>query len=324
MNRSQHRLGDFFVPPDQVRFNFEHNTEQGQTAVNSFEKNINKNQNLVKHYLGENVYYSASNATQVDNIYVAQKQMRSRDSVEVLDNQTFHQKKPAFKSTKSSKRSKTHKKTLKKKLLKEERMMTPTIMETDEESDEDRNRELMLQREIEREQEYQNQMNMIYNNPEYFQQHFNHLEYREEFHHPLQQSMEMDHQACAPMYFIALPQMPQQQEIIQPHFDKEIFASDSGKYFDNMTGKIFDPAAAEETSSDYYSDSASCLSDYSEDDEMSQLREWSSFDNPSTPFSSSPFTNPPMIPAHLQEYDGDVPLELDEELNNLVLSIISD
>jgi len=308
--------------------NFEQN-KAGETAVNSFEKNINKlskNKNLVKHYLGENVYYSTSNATQdthqyrkVDN-FAAQEQICFRDttpSADTLDNHIFCQNKPAFKTTKSSKRSKHQKKSVKnrqKLLVKEERMMTPTIMETDEETDEDRNKELMLQQEIEKEQEYQNQMNLLYNSPEYFQQHYNQLQYQEEFHHLSQESLAVtNHRLCVPMYYIALPQVPQEQ----PHLDKEIFASTApGKLFDTLS-------AAEETSSDYYSDSASCSDDCS-DDETSQHRELSSFDYFTTPFSSSPFFNPPLFHASCQEYDGDVPLELDEELNNLVLSIISD
>merc|ERR1711915_390898 len=49
--------------------------------------------------------------------------------------------------------------------------------------DEEKKKSVDLQKEIEKEQEYQNQMNMIYNCPIYFEQYSNDLEYQEEYHH---------------------------------------------------------------------------------------------------------------------------------------------
>merc|ERR1711868_144268 len=47
---------------------------------------------------------------------------------------------------------------------------------------EDRVKEISLQREIAKEQEYQDMMNMIYNNPEYFEQYHAGLQYQPDLH----------------------------------------------------------------------------------------------------------------------------------------------
>jgi len=320
MNRGQQKLGDFLFPPEQQRFNLEENKNQA-SRVNSF--NITPSSDLVKQFLGENVFY-APTAT-LDNEGVNNKNYEKERKRETLDNQAFcknisYKNISSNKSTKSSKRSKTKKNAVKdsKKIEKKDhlnqtRIISPTMMETDDESDEDRLRNMRLQQEIEREQEYQNQMNMIYNNPQYFQQYSHHLQYQPALHHPQQDSVTntlvIQAGVIQPMYYVPLPPATQQQP---PHFDKKIFQFSPSKIFDTV---------AEETSSDYFSDSASC-SDCSEDEISSEM---SSFDIASS-FDFSAFNLPATTREYedYQEYDGDVPLELDEELNKLVLSIISD
>merc|ERR1712020_15320 len=82
-------------------------------------------------------------------------------------------------------------------------------MDLDEDTEEDRRKSLNLQAEIEKEQEYQNQMNMIYNNPNYFDQYSSDLLYRPEFHNPQQDQCLLDPQILLqnpPMYYMADPQ----------------------------------------------------------------------------------------------------------------------
>merc|ERR1712107_281472 len=266
-------------------------------------------------FLGEDVFY-APTAT-LDNEGVNNKNYEKERKSETLDNQAFcknisYKNISSNKSTKSSKRSKTKKnagkdskKIEKKDHLNQARIISPTMMETDDEADEDRLRNMRLQQEIEREQEYQNQMNMIYNNPQYFQQYSHHLQYQPALHHPQQDSVTntlvIQAGVIQPMYYVPLPPATQ-----PPHFDKKIFRFSPSKIFDTV---------AEETSSDYFSDSASC-SDCSEDEISSEMSSFdiAAFNLPATTREYEDY----------QEYNGDVPLELDEELNKLVLSIISD
>ena len=91
-----------------------------------------------------------------------------------------------------------------------------------------------------------------------------------------------------------------------------------------VTGQISTPVSSldtiAETSSDYYSDSASCTSDCCSDDEIQDMS--SSLD---LGFNYNIYSTSSTSPV---EYDcideEEVSFELDEELNNLVLSIISD
>merc|ERR1712154_637340 len=67
-------------------------------------------------------------------------------------------------------------------------------MDLDEDSEDDRRKSLDLQAEIEKEQEYQNQMNLIYNCPDYFDQYSSHLLYRPECHNLQQDQLILDPQ----------------------------------------------------------------------------------------------------------------------------------
>merc|ERR1711978_518534 len=89
-------------------------------------------------------------------------------------------------------------------------------MELQEDTMGDKLRFLNLQREIEKEQEYQDQINMIYNNPSYFDQYSNDLQYQPGFHYPLQDQFILDPQILLqnpPMYFI---------EAAPPHFENPL------------------------------------------------------------------------------------------------------
>jgi len=157
-------------------------------------------------------------------------------------------------------------------------------MDLDEDTEEDRRKSLNLQAEIEKEQEYQNQMNMIYNNPNYFDQYSSDLLYRPECHNPQQDRLILDPQI--------LLQNPPMYFIAEPqrHFENQLL------YFPSV-----------DCSSSDLSDSASISCSETSEDESSQ----SSADYHNYRYSS-------------EDDENNVPIELDEELNNLVLSIIAD
>merc|ERR1712004_942458 len=157
-------------------------------------------------------------------------------------------------------------------------------MDLDEDSEEDRRKSLNLQAEIEKEQEYQDQMNLIYNNPNYFDQYSSDLLYRPECHNPQQERLMMDPQM--------LLQNPPMYFIAEPqrHFENQLL------YFPSV-----------DSSSSDLSDSASSSCSETSEDESSQ----SSGDYHNYRYSS-------------EDDENNVPIELDEELNNLVLSIIAD
>jgi len=157
-------------------------------------------------------------------------------------------------------------------------------MDLEEDTEEDKRKSLNLQAEIEKEQEYQNQMNMIYNNPSYFDQYSSDLLYRPECHNPQQDRLILDPQM--------LLQNPPMYFIAEPqrHFENQLL------YFPSV-----------DSSSSDLSDSASSSCSETSEDESSQ----SSGDYHNYRYSS-------------EDDENNVPIELDEELNNLVLSIIAD
>merc|ERR1712079_589637 len=157
-------------------------------------------------------------------------------------------------------------------------------MDLEEDTEEDKRKSLNLQTEIEKEQEYQNQMNMIYNNPSYFDQYSSDLLYRPECHNPQQDRLILDPQM--------LLQNPPMYFIAEPqrHFENQLL------YFPSV-----------DSSSSDLSDSASSSCSETSEDESSQ----SSGDYHNYRYSD-------------EDDENNVPIELDEELNNLVLSIIAD
>merc|ERR1711953_41493 len=157
-------------------------------------------------------------------------------------------------------------------------------MDLEEDTEEDKRKSLNLQAEIEKEQEYQNQMNMIYNNPNYFDQYSGSLLYTPEFHNPQQDRLILDPQI--------LLQNPPMYFIAEPqrHFENQLL------YFPSV-----------DCSSSDLPDSASISCSETSEDESSQ----SSADYHNYRYSS-------------EDDENNVPIELDEELNNLVLSIIAD
>merc|ERR1711944_290139 len=200
-----------------------------------------------------------------------------------VDNAKFQGNGKNSRSASKSPKSKTRKELKQKENTRNEETKV-VAMDLDEDSEEDRRKSLNLQAEIEKEQEYQNQMNMIYNNPNYFDQYSSDLLYRPECHNPQQDQLILD-----PQIMLQYPPMyfiagPQQ------HFETQLL------YF---------PSVDSSSSSDL-SDSASSSSSEISEDESSR----SSPDYQNYRYSS-------------EDDENNVPIELDEELNNLVLSIIA-
>merc|ERR1712218_573077 len=216
------------------------------------------------------------------------KKERRKDQV---DNAKFQGNGKYSRSASRSPKSKARKELKQKENVRNEETKV-VEMDLDEDTEEDKRKSLNLQAEIEKEQEYQNQMNMIYNDPHYFDQYSGSLLYTPEFHNPQQDQLLLDPQILLlqnpPMYFIAEPQR---------HFENQLL------YFPPV-----DSSSSSSSSSSYdLSDSASSSCSENSEDESSQ----SSQDCHNYSYCS-------------ENYENNVPIELDEELNNLVLSIIAD
>merc|ERR1711944_212752 len=219
-----------------------------------------------------------TNLNYVKNKNTAKKERR-KDQV---DNAKFQGGKHSRSASKSPK-SQTRKEFKQKENTRNEETKV-VAMDLEEDTEEDKRKYLNLQAEIEKEQEYQNQMNMIYNNPSYFDQYSSDLLFRPECHNPQQDHLILDPQMLIqnpPMYFIAEPQR---------HFENQLL------YFPSV-----------DSSSSDLSDSASSSCSETSEDESSQF----SGDYHNYRYSS-------------EDDENNVPIELDEELNNLVLSIIAD
>merc|ERR1712001_352158 len=230
-----------------------------------------------------------TNLNYVKNKNTAKKERR-KDQV---DNAKFQGNGKHSRNASISPKSKTRKELKQKENTRNEETKV-IAMDLDEDSEEDRRKSLNLQAEIEKKQEYQNQMNMIYNNPNYFDQYSSDLLYRPEFHNPQQDQFLLDPQILLqnpPMYYMAEPQR---------HFENQLL------YFPPVDSSSSSSSTSSSSSSDL-SDSASSSCSETSEDESSQ--------------SSQVYHNY----RYCSENDeNNVPIELDEELNNLVLSIIAD
>jgi len=232
-----------------------------------------------------------SNMTGTEGItnlnYVKNKNTAKKERrKEQVDNAKFHGNGKSSRSASKSPKSKTRKELKQKENTRNEETKV-VAMDLEEDTEEDKRKSLNLQAEIEKEQEYQNQMNMIYNNPNYFDQYSSDLLFRPECHNPQPDQLMLDPQMMLqnpPMYFLAEPQQ---------HFETQLL--------------YFQPVDSSSSSSSDLSDSVSSSCSETSEDESSR----SSPDYHNYRYSS-------------EDDENNVPIELDEELNNLVLSIIAD
>merc|ERR1712226_1808637 len=282
--RNQQQLGDFLFSSDLAKLRL---GKPGNKA------RINMNR-LREEQLGSSILsldYSSgystltgteaiTNLNYVKNKNTAKKERR-KDQV---DNAKFQGNGKNSRSASKSPKSKTRKELKQKENSRNEETKV-VAMDLEEDTEEDRRKSLDLQAEIEKEQEYQDQMNLIYNCPEYFDQYSSDLLYRPECHN-LQPQIRLQN---PPMYFIAEPQR---------HFENQLL------YFPPVDTSSYSSSSS---SSSDLSDSASSSCSETSEDESSR----SSPDYHSYRYSS-------------EDDENNVPIELDEELNNLVLSIIAD
>jgi len=288
--RSQHQLGDFLFSSDMAKLRQGKKYSQSSQSSPSLENRARSNMNNIREDKIVSSILSLDNRTGnsrlaskegVTNLnYVNNKNSSKKERrKEQVDNAKFQGKNS--RSTSRSPKSKTRKELKQKEHFRNEETKV-VAMDLEEDTEEDRRKSLNLQAEIEKEQEYQNQINLIYNSPNYFEQYSADLMYRAEFHNPVQDQFILDPQIVVqnpPMYFIAAPQL---------HFESQLL------YFPSV-----------DDSCDL-SDSGSSGSSDTSDSESSQSQDFHNF------YSCQ------------EDLENNVPIELDEELNNLVLSIITD
>jgi len=169
--------------------------------------------------------------------------------------------------------------------------------DTHQDTDQDRVNMQVLQ--LDAELEYQNQINQMYNDPQYMDQ--LELFYQPELPHPAFHHVHQEH--------------PLAEHILPPHVVQHPLM-----YFIPMTDTFEDPTPmtmTPDTGSDYSSEDGSCyelnITSDSSDDEVFETKLQPTAFTPD--YSGKPFE---------AEHDYEVPIEMDEELNLLVLSIIDD
>merc|ERR1712154_410338 len=282
--RNQHQLGDFLVTSDKAKLKLGKPGNKARINMNSLRQDqLNASIFSLDNSSGYSTLTGSegiTNLNYVKNKNTAKKERR-KDQV---DNAKFQGNGKNSRSASKSPKSKTRKE-LKQKENNRNEETKVVAMDLDEDTEEDKRKSLNLQAEIEKEQEYQNQMNMIYNNPNYFDQYSSDLLYRPECHNPQQDRLILDPQIMLqnpPMYFLAEPQQ---------HFETQLL------YFPPV-----DSSSSSSSSSDLSDSLSSCCSETSEDE---------------SPRASPAYHN---YSYYSEDDENNVPIELDEELNNLVLS----
>merc|ERR1712102_20905 len=281
--RNQHQLGDFLVTSDKAKLKLGKPGNKSRINMNSLRQDqLNASIFSLDNSSGYSTLTGSEGITNLN--YVKNKNTPKKERrKDQVDNAKFQGNGKYSRSASGSPKSKARKELIQKENVRNEETKV-VAMDLEEDTEEDKRKSLNLQAEIEKEQEYQNQMNMIYNNPNYFDQYSSDLLYRPECHNPQQDRLILDPQILLqnpPMYFIAEPQR---------HFENQLL------YFPSV-----------DCSSSDLSDSASISCSETSEDESSQF----SADYHNYRYSS-------------EDDENNVPIELDEELNNLVLSIIAD
>ena len=346
--RPQHQLGDFLFQSDMDKLH-------GNNFPGAMSGNINVNMMRTSFFSGQNFYYSSPTqysassplAGKIMNENYANKAQSSGETLDNAKKSISPEQGPHNNERKESR--KKYAEARKKKYGKKKPGPIVEDVEMIEVSDEDRVKEINLQSEIAKEQEYQDTMNMIYNNPEYFEQHQQSLQYQPDLHQATQCEVVIDPcvmQHNPPMYFVMIQDdlqlhhnnQPQQAlyqpQVIQQH--PSLQYNEFHHYCEPMKTSTPTAMFLSETSSDYFSDS-NPGSECSSDDETSSEASRSSLIKSLRSSSSSPVASDPRWTnsGEFSFYSGEFTspseeqysagaLELDEELNKLVLSIISE
>merc|ERR1712038_902362 len=282
--RNQQQLGDFLFSSDLAKLRLGKTGNKARINMNRLREDPVSSSILSL----DNTLAATEGGGGITNLnYVKNKNTAKKERREdQVDNAKFQGNGKNSRSASKSPKSRTRKELKQKENIRNEETKV-VAMDLDEDTDEDKRKSLNLQAEIEKEQEYQNQMNMIYNNPNYFDQYSSDLLFRPECHNPQPDQLMLDPQMMLqnpPMYFLAEPQR---------HFETQLL--------------YFQPVDSSSSSSSDLSDSVSSSCSETSEDESSR----SSPDYHNYRYSS-------------EDDENNVPIELDEELNNLVLSIIAD
>jgi len=288
--RNQHQLGDFLVTSDKAKLRLGKPGNKARINMNSLRQNqLSASILSLDNSSGYSTLTGSegiTNLNYVKNRNTAKKERRK----DPVDNAKFQGNVKNSRSASRSPKSKTRQELKQKENIRNEETNV-VAMDLDEDTEEDKRKSLNLQADIEKEQEYQNQMNLIYNSPDYFDQYSSDLLYRPECHNQILLDPQILLLQNPPMYFIAEPQR---------HFENQLL------YFPPVDSPSPSSSSSSSSSSDL-SDSASSSCSEASEDESSQ--------------SSEDYHNY----RYCSENDeNNVPIELDEELNNLVLSIIAD
>merc|ERR1712154_618345 len=284
--RNQQQLGDFLFSSDLAKLRLGKPGNKARINMNRLrEEQLSWSSSSLDNSSG----CSTSTLTGTEGItnlnYVKNKNTAKKERrKDQVDNAKFQGNGKNSRSASKSPKSQTRKE-LKQKESNRNEEIKVVAMDLDEDSEEDRRKSLNLQAEIEKEQEYQNQMNLIYNSPNYFDQYSSDLLYRPECHNPQADQLILDPQIMLqnpPMYFLAEPQQ---------HFETQLL------YFPPV-----DSSSSSSSSSDLSDSLSSCCSETSEDE---------------SPRASPAYHN---YSYYSEDDENNVPIELDEELNNLVLS----
>jgi len=345
--RPQHQLGDFFYQSDMDKLH-------GNNFPGAMSGNINMNMMTTSFFAGQNFYYSSptqysASSPLTGKIMNENYANKAQSSGETLDNaKKSISPEQGPHNTERKESRKKYAEARKKKYGKKKPIIVEDV-DMIEVSEEDRVKEINLQSEIAKEQEYQDMMNMIYNNPEYFEQHHQSLQYQPDLHQATQCEVVIDPsvmQHNPPMYFVMIQDdlqlqhhdQPQQAlyqpQVIQQH--PSLQYNEFHHYCEPMKTSTPTAMFLSETSSDYFSDSnpgSECPSD----DETSSEASRSSLIKSLRSSSASPVASDPRWSnsGEFSFYGGEFTspseeqysagaLELDEELNKLVLSIISE
>merc|ERR1711974_505487 len=240
--RNQHQLGDFLVTSDKAKLRLGKPGNKARINMNSLRQDqLSASFLSLDNSSGDSTLTGTegiTNLNYVKNKNTAKKERRK----EQVDNEKF-QGKCSSRSASRSPKSKTRKELKQKENIRNEETNV-VAMDLEEDTEEDRRKSLNLQAEIEKEQEYQNQMNMIYNSPDYFDQYSSDLLYRPECHNQILLDPQILLLQNPPMYFIAEPQR---------HFENQLLS------FPPVDSPSLSPSSSPSSSSS--SSSSSDLSD---------------------------------------------------------------
>merc|ERR1712001_624732 len=287
--RNQHQLGDFLVTSDKAKLRLGKPGNKARINMNSLRQNqLSASILSLDNSSGYSTLTGSegiTNLNYVKNRNTAKKERRK----DPVDNAKFQGNVKNSRSASRSPKSKTRQELKEKENIRNEETNV-VAMDLDEDTEEDKRKSLNLQADIEKEQEYQNQMNLIYNSPDYFDQYSSDLLYRPECHNQILLDPQILLLQNPPMYFIAEPQR---------HFENQLL------YFPPVDS-LSSSSSSSSDLSDSASSSCSSCSEASEDESSQSSQDYHSY-------------------RYCSDNDeNNVPIELDEELNNLVLSIIAD